>query len=922
MTIVSQHYTSPLWLSSPPEDEKEWRVWAEEQIIALQQALDRAQAQVPHGTEAVLLEQCPHPVLQLSATGQVQYANSAAATLGLTTTPWLNHLLPLVGATLQSTNTQENELVLANHHYTIKASPAPGGASVLLHLTDVTALRRAEANMAAQQDFYETILHELPVEIAVFDAEHRFSFVNVKAISDPERRAWVIGQDDFAYCKRRQRPRELAERRRACFDHVVQTRTAAMWEEKEPTENQPRYMQRHYRPVFAPDGSLRMVVGMGLDMTEQRQAEAQLTEQRKFYEFVLDHLPTDVGVFDHQFRYLFANSRGIKDPEMRKWVIGKDNFAYFERTGRPVSMAHERQAQLEEAARAGELVTYEETFTRPDGDRHLLRCLQPVFHADGSLHLILGYGLDVTERVTTERALRHAKITAESAVRARELFLANMSHEIRTPMNAILGMSQLLAKTPLSPSQSSYREAITTSAENLLVIINDILDLSKLEAGKMTLEQVGFGPMLLLEQVEQTLRYKAAEKGLRLQTELDERLPQVLLGDPYRITQVLLNLAGNAIKFTEKGEVVVACEVLPSQAEPNTVDVRFRVTDTGVGIEPEFLTRIFQEFSQEDASVTRKFGGTGLGLSICRNLVKLMGGDVQVNSQKNQGTVVEFALRLPIGSTADLLPQTLLPEDSAIRQNLRYKHVLLVEDNRFNRQIARTFLQQAQVQVTEAENGEQAVELAQAQPFDLILMDIQMPMLDGYGATAALRQQLQITTPIIALTANAIKGEREKCLAAGMNGYLAKPFQETALLQVVSEWMAPHHSAPVPVAAPPLFRVDELLRLGQGDQEFVAFMLETFLESSEEILFELTQGLQEGNLTRLKTAAHTLKPGLSHLGVEHLLPPVTELDQWQDEFQLDALTALTMAIAPPLREVMDQMRAYLAAHPAAPTTPA
>ncbi|MBC6612108.1 response regulator [Hymenobacter sp. BT507] len=900
----------PTGSSSSPESEQLWRGWAEKHIIELEQALAaaQAQAQVQEARFQALLQALPGHTVVATASGEVVAANSHSRALLASAQAQLPEQLLDIIRTAPHQTTQP--LAMDGSHYEVVAQPA--GTETVLYLHDTTALHRAEAALATQQEFYETILHELPAEIAVFDEAHRYSFVNETGITDSELRNWVIGQDDFAYCAHRQRPRELAVRRRACFNHVVQTRKAAMWEEMEPAEGEPLYIQRHYRPVFASDGSLRMVIGMGVDVTERRRVENQLVEQRTFYEFVLDQLPTDVGVFDSQFRYLFVNSRGIKDPETRKWVIGKDNAAYFKRTGRPESMAHERQAQLEAAARAGELITYEETFTRPDGDRHLLRCLQPVFHPDGSLHLILGYGLDVTERVTTERALRHAKITAESAVRARELFLANMSHEIRTPMNAILGMSQLLAKTSLTPTQSSYQEAITTSAENLLVIINDILDLSKLEAGKMALEQVGFGPTLLLEQVEQTLRYKAAEKGLRLRTELDERLPQVLLGDPYRITQVLLNLAGNAIKFTERGEVVVACEVVATPLAATEVAILFRVTDTGVGIEPEFLARIFQEFSQEDASVTRKFGGTGLGLSICRNLVKLMGGDVQVSSQKNQGTVVEFTLCLPIGATTDLLPQTILPEDSAIRQNLRFKHVLLVEDNRFNRQIARTFLQQAQVQVTEAENGEQAVEMAQAQPFDLILMDIQMPVLDGYGATAALRQQLQITTPIIALTANAIKGEREKCLAAGMNGYLAKPFQETALLQVVSEWMAPHHAAPIPVPAPPLFRVDELLRLGQGDQEFVRFMLETFLESSEELLVEFTQGLQEGNLARLKTAAHTLKPGLTHLGVEHLIPPVAELDQWQEDFQLDALTALVLAIAPPLREVMDLMRAYLA----------
>ncbi|WP_139925275.1 response regulator [Hymenobacter sp. DG01] len=810
--------------------------------------------------------------------------------------------------------------------------------ATLQQALETTQAQLAEARSAAEQpapeqpaqqpDFYETILQQLPVEVAVFDAGHRYRFVNTNGISDSDTRGWVIGHDDFAYCAQFQRPQELAVQRRQCFEQAVQTRAAVAWEEVQETEAGPQHMRRHFLPVFAPDGTLRMMVGMGVDITERRQVEKQLADQRAFYEFVLDQLPCDVGVFDDKFRYLFVNASGIKDPEMRRWIIGKDNFDYFSRTNYPASMAEERHAQLEQVARERRLVTYEETFLRPDGDRHQYRCLQPVFHPDGSLHMILGYGLDVTERVATERALRHAKLAAESAVRARELFLANMSHEIRTPMNAILGMGQLLAKTELTPLQSSYQQAITTSADNLLVIINDILDLSKLEAGKMVLEQVGFAPAQLLAQVEQTLHYKAAEKGLCLSTQAGSGLPAVLLGDPYRITQVLLNLAGNAIKFTEKGRVVISCQLVEADAPAGTADVLFRVSDTGVGIEPEFLAHIFQEFSQEDASVTRKFGGTGLGLPICRNLVKLMGGDVQLESEKHRGTVTQFTLRLPIGTEQDLLPQVVLTEDSPLRQHLRHKHVLLVEDNRFNRQIAKTFLQQAQVQVTEAEHGEQAVTLAQEQSFDLILMDIQMPVLDGYGATAALRQQLQLTTPIVALTANAIKGEREKCLAAGMNAYLAKPFQEAELLKVVSEWVVPQAQVTAPAPALPsaatpasaaLYQTDELLKVGQGDQSFVNFMLETFVESSEELLQELAQGLQEGNIRQLKTAAHTLKPSLAHLRVQHLIPVVTELDQWPGEFQPEAVGALVATIMQQLREVISQMQAELAAAPVSAT---
>jgi PAS domain S-box-containing protein len=687
-----------------------------------------------------------------------------------------------------------------------------------------------------------------------------------------------------------------------------------------------RMLQRYFVPVWQNGQSIGYLWKFE-DITERYQAEQTLKRQEEKYRNIIDNMQLGLVEIDPEYRVLYANRSYCQ-------MMGYTAEELLGQRLHPLIMSPPEIEALRARMvdrRQGIEGSYELQVTTKQGEhKWLFVGAAPLYNEDKQLTGTIGINLDITHQKQLEKNLREAKQQAEDSARAKELFLANMSHEIRTPMNAILGMSQLLAKTDLASRQSNYLHAITTSAQNLLVIINDILDISKLDAGKMTIECVGFNVARLCEQVEKTMLYKAEEKGLRFITKVSPLIPDVVLGDPYRITQILLNLASNSVKFTEKGDITVECEV--AGYFNNQIIVAFSVCDTGVGIDPAYLKSIFQEFSQEDSSITRKFGGTGLGLSISRSLARLMGGEIDIESEKGVGTSSHFCLFLPVGTTHDL------PQRKSVAiinpQELRDKRILLVEDNEYNRLLANSFLRGAHLLVTEAINGEMAIACAREQRFDLILMDVQMPVMDGFEATRHLRKEMGITTPIIALTASAINGEKQRCLAAGMNDYLTKPFYEDELLQLVHDWVLrppgtanepaePTPRAALPAASPTtststssnatLYKLDILLNTARGNQKFVESMLKTFIDGTYNALRELGSALAIGNVSGLQGTAHKLRPSLVHLQIQPAVAIMDQLENWEGPFSYDDLQPLVEDADRLLRQVLADMSAELQA---------
>lgn len=612
------------------------------------------------------------------------------------------------------------------------------------------------------------------------------------------------------------------------------------------------------------------------DITEEETREQALTEQKAFYEEILNKIPADIAVFDNEHRYLFLNPVAVKDDELRKWLIGKTDEDYAAYKNKPQKLVDERRAIFNAVKESKKLLSFEERLLQADGtETYQLRNFNPVLNENGEVDLMIGYGLNITERKRMEQALEKARLHAEQSSVMKDRFFATMSHEIRTPLNGIMGITELLAKTTLTDKQKEFISIIKMSEAHLLRIVNEVLDFEKITRNEIVLEETVFDIVKLMTDICSVYQVNAGERNLSF--EIKTNVESLFVkADSYRISQIIHNLLGNAVKFTQQGGIAVSIEV--EKVNNMKADVKIEIGDTGIGISAEMMKNIFEPYSRGKSSIAKQFGGTGLGLAICKRLIDLQGGSIDVASKEKAGSVFTVSFNWPYVNANEIIP----PEPEKVKLPIESEklRILIAEDVAINQFLLKHLLEKKNVYFFITDNGLAALEEVKKNDYDVVLMDIEMPFMDGVEATKEIRKLTDASKaniPIIALTANAIKGKREEYIEAGMNDFITKPFSDEQLTEVLNK-IKVANTKHTEEAKPKLYDLSYLQSLS-NEQEFIQKMITVFVNSTPGMLNELRAAVSHYSYDKAASVLHKLKPAAATIGMLQLKAEIADVEQ-------------------------------------------
>jgi PAS domain S-box-containing protein len=655
---------------------------------------------------------------------------------------------------------------------------------------DISEMKRAESVAKTSEDRFKAIIEQSPIPMAMFNLNGKPTKINrafqeLWGLSDEVSESFYQHEYNI-HTDPLLRQLGLEPFIQLAFQGKNVSAPAVFYDPSVAgLPGQSRWVESYFSSVTHNDGKPSEIILVFNDITARKISEDSVRAKQQELQSIIDYSPAIIYVKDLEGRALIVNAEFEKViGKSRCEVLGKSDFELF-----PKLVAEKYRESDLSVAQNADPVKYEEEVSSPEGgSRSYFSIKFPIKNAHGSVIAVGGITTDITIEKKLQAEKYASKIREEAALQASNLkstFLANMSHEIRTPIAGVIGMSEFLLDSNLDETQRSHASTLKATAEGLLSVINDILDFSKIEAGKLDIENTTFNLSKLARSTVESLQFAALKRNLDFILEIPESLNKRYYGDPNRIRQVLLNLISNAIKFTPSGSVKLT--VSSNSACLNQESIYFEVSDTGIGISNDTLKKLFHPFTQEDSSITRKYGGTGLGLSISKNLVSLMGGEIGVKSTLGSGSTFWFSIPLTLGDlSAEGSSKNATKVDLGKLNGLK---VLVVEDNAVNQLIAQRMLEKQGLRPALVKNGLEAIEQLRNFEFDLVMMDCQMPEMDGFTATRIIRTDSSIrnrTIPIIAMTANAMRGDRERCLKAGMNDYISKPMKKLELADVIA----------------------------------------------------------------------------------------------------------------------------------------